>query len=201
MKNKTLVLVVICIAVNIALGQLVSMMKLPIFLDSIGTILAALLMGPWVGMATGLCTNLFWGVFSGPIAAAFAPVSMVIGLSVGLLARYGMFRSLPKAFISGIVVTICVTLVATPIRTYLFGGVTGSGTDFLVAYLSAVGTKLIQSVAWAVIGTNLIDKVVSCLVAWALVQRLPERIKSQFVGAKLVSAEKTAKADPSGATS
>lgn len=180
MKNKTLVLIVICIAVNIALGQVVSMLKLPIFLDSIGTLLAALLMGPWAGMATGLFTNLIWGIFSGPIAAAFAPVSMAIGLSAGLLARYGMFRSLPKAFVSGIVVTVCVTLVATPIRTYLFGGVTGSGTDFIVAYLSAVGTKLVESVAWAVAGTNLIDKVASCIIAWGLVNSLPERIKSQF---------------------
>ena len=62
MRNKTLVLVAVCIAVNIALGQVVSTLKLPVFMDSIGTMLAALLMGPWVGMSTGLCTNLIWGL-------------------------------------------------------------------------------------------------------------------------------------------
>lgn len=46
MRNKTLVLVAVCIAVNIALGQVVSTLKLPVFMDSIGTMLAALLMGP-----------------------------------------------------------------------------------------------------------------------------------------------------------
>ena len=157
MKNKTLVLIAVCIAVNIALGQVVSTLKLPIFLDAIGTILAALLMGPWVGMFTGLCTNLIWGLASGPAAAAFAPVSMAIGLTVGFLGRHGLFRSLPLALVSGVLVTVVVTLVATPIRTYLFGGVTGSGADFLVAYLNAVGQKLLQSVAWAVVGTNLCD--------------------------------------------
>lgn len=180
MKNKTLVLMAICIAVNIGLGQVVSTLKLPLFLDSIGTLLAALLMGPWIGMATGMFTNLIWGLFTGPVAAAFAPVAMVIGLVAGLLNRRGMFRSLPLAIISGIIVTVCLTLVATPIRTYLFGGVTGTGTDFLVAYLNAVGQKLVQSVAWAVIGTNLIDKVVSCVIAWALVKQLPQRIRAQF---------------------
>ena len=64
MRNKTLVLVAVCIAVNIALGQVVSTLKLPVFMDSIGTMLAALLMGPWVGMSTGLCTNLIWGLIS-----------------------------------------------------------------------------------------------------------------------------------------
>lgn len=180
MKNKTLVLVALCIAVNIALGQVVSTLKLPVFLDAIGTILAALLMGPWVGMLTGLCTNLIWGLISGPVAAAFAPVSMAIGLTAGLLGRYGLFRSLPLAIVSGVLVTVVVTLVATPIRTYLFGGVTGSGADFLVAYLNAVGQKLLQSVAWAVVGTNLIDKVLSCAIAWGIVKVMPQKAREYF---------------------
>ncbi len=180
MKNKTLVLMALCIAINMGLGQVASTVKLPIFLDSIGTILAALLMGPWVGMATGLFTNLIWGLLTGPIAAAFAPVAMVIGLVAGLLARQGMFRSLPMVLVSGVVITVFVTLVATPIRTYLFGGVTGSGADFFVAYMNAVGQDLLKSVAITVIGSNLVDKVVSCVIAWALVSRLPKRIRSLF---------------------
>ncbi|MEL3906953.1 MAG: ECF transporter S component [Treponema sp.] len=180
MKTKTLVLIAVCIAVNIALGQIVSILKLPIFLDAIGTVLSALLMGPLVGAVTGLCTNLIWGLISGPIAAAFAPVSIAIGLTAGLLGRFGLFKSLPRAIISGVIVTVIVTLVATPIRTYLFGGVTGSGADFFVAYFNAVGQKLIQSVAWTVIGTNLIDKVLSCLIAWAIIKNMPDRVRLQF---------------------
>ena len=182
MKNKTLVVVALCIALNIGLGQIASTLKLPIFLDSIGTILAAILLGPWIGMLTGLVTNLLWGLISGPVAAAFAPVAMVIGLVAGLCARKGMFRSLAGALVAGVLITVFVTLVATPIRTYLFGGVTGSGADFVVAYLNAVGKKLLQSVAWTVMGTNLIDKVVSAVITWAIVKQLPERIRSLFPG-------------------
>lgn len=187
MKNKILVLIALCIAMNIGLGQIASTLKLPIFLDSIGTILAALLLGPWVGMITGLCTNLLWGLISGPVAAAFAPVAMVIGLVAGLLAGKGLFRTLPGAVFSGVVITFFVTLVATPIRTYLFGGVTGSGADFVVAYLNAVGKNLLESVAWTVMGTNLVDKVASAMIAWAIVKRLPERIKTLFPDANNVA--------------
>ena len=169
-----------CIVLNIVLGRMVSALGLTIFLDTIGTILAALLLGPWMGMITGLCSNLIWGLISGPVAAAFAPVSMAIGLAAGLLGRCGLFRSLPLAIVSGVLVTVVVTLVATPIRTYLFGGVTGSGADFLVAYLNAVGQNLLQSVAWAVVGTNLIDKVLSCAIAWGIMKGLPRRIRAQF---------------------
>ena len=173
-----------CIAFNVVLGKLDSTLKLPIFLDTIGTILAALLLGPWMGMLTGLCSNLIWGVISEIPAEAFAPVSMAIGLSAGYLGCRGMFRSLPRVFFAGILISIVATLVATPIRTYLFSdGHTGAGADFLIAYLSAVGQNLIQSVAWAIAGVNLIDKVLSCVIAWGIMKVMPKRLRAYFPGA------------------
>ena len=86
-SSQALVLIVISIAINMIGGQLASMVKLPIFLDSIGTLISAVLLGPIIGMLTGLLTNLLWGLLTDPIAAAFAPVAMVIGLVAGWLAR------------------------------------------------------------------------------------------------------------------
>ena len=65
-------LIVISIAINMIGGQLASMVKLPIFLDSIGTpLISAVPLGPVIGMLTGLLTNLLWGLLTNPIAAAF----------------------------------------------------------------------------------------------------------------------------------
>lgn len=86
-SSQSLVLIVIAIAINMIGGQLISMLKLPIFLDSIGTLISAVLLGPFIGMLTGLLTNLLWGLLTDPIAAAFAPVAMVIGLVARWLAR------------------------------------------------------------------------------------------------------------------
>ena len=185
-STRILVLMSACIAINMVLGQLATMLKLPIFLDSIGTIIAALLGGPWIALLTGLITNLLWGLLTSPVAAAFAPVAMVIGLSAGYMARAGWFRDWWKVIVSGLVITICVTIVATPIRTYLFGGVTGSGADFAVAYLHAVGEGLLESVGVTVFGTNLADKVLSALLAWQLVRQMPLRVLQQFGGAAKV---------------
>ncbi len=118
-SSQSLVLIVIAIAINMIGGQLISMLKLPIFLDSIGTLISAVLLGPFIGMLTGLLTNLLWGLLTDPIAAAFAPVAMVIGLVAGWLARAGWFRTLPKVIVSGVVITLAVTLVAVPLRTAL----------------------------------------------------------------------------------
>ena len=92
-SSQSLVLIVIAIAINMVGGQLISMLKLPIFLDSIGTLISAVLLGPVVGMLTGLLTNLLWGLLTDPIAAAFAPVAMVIGL----VAAGGMVSHLTES--------------------------------------------------------------------------------------------------------
>ena len=179
-SSRTLALIVFSIAINMIGGQLSSTLKLPIFLDSIGTLICALLAGPWVALFSGLLTNLLWGLISGPIAAAFAPVAMMIGLSAGLLARAGGFRTLPRVILSGVIITFALMIVAVPIRTYLFAGTTGSGADFFVAYFHAVGDNLLESVAITVLGANIADKIISALIAWLLVRRLPERVQRTF---------------------
>lgn len=179
-SSLTLVLIVICIAINMIGGQLVSMLKLPIFLDSIGTLISAVLLGPWIGMLTGLLTNLLWGLLTDPVAAAFAPVAMVIGLVAGGLARAGWFRTLPKVIISGIIITLAVTVVAVPLRTWLFGGVTGSGADLFVAWMHSMGQNLIESVAITVLGANLIDKILTAIIVWVLLRQLPQRTMRHF---------------------
>ena len=178
--SQSLVLIAIAVAINMIGGQLISMLKLPIFLDSIGTLISAVLLGPVIGMLTGLLTNLLWGLLTDPIAAAFAPVAMVIGLVAGWLARAGWFRTLPKVIISGVVITLAVTAVAAPLRTALFGGVTGSGADLFVAWMHSVGQNLLESVAITVLGANLVDKILTAIIVWTLLRQLPLRTLRHF---------------------
>jgi energy-coupling factor transport system substrate-specific component len=183
----TLALMAVAIVLNIVLGQVVSLLKLPIFLDSIGTVLVSLLAGPWAGALTGLLTNLIWGLISDPVAAAFAPVALIIGLVAGLCAKYGLFKQWWQAILSGVIITLALSIVAIPIRVYMFGGVTGSGADFITAYLLATGRDLFSAVIITVITDNLIDKVATALLAWAIVKGLPKRFTSRFPRASAVT--------------
>lgn len=179
-SSQSLALIVIAVAINMIGGQLISMLKLPVFLDSIGTLISAVLLGPLIGMLTGLITNLIWGLLTDPIAAAFAPVAMVIGLVAGWLAKAGWFRTLPKVTLSGVVITLAVTVVAVPIRTALFAGVTGSGADLLVAWMHSMGQNLVESVALTVLGANLVDKILTAVIVWILLRQLPQRTARHF---------------------
>ncbi|MGE4420759.1 MAG: ECF transporter S component [Pseudodesulfovibrio sp.] len=183
----TFVLIAVAIVLNIVVGQLVSLLKLPVFLDSIGTVLVGVLAGPWAGGLTGLLTNLIWGVITSPVAAAFAPVAMVIGIVAGLCARWGLFRTWWLAILSGVIITVFNSIVAVPIRLYMFGGITGSGADFFTAYMLALGNDLFGSVVVMVFTSNLLDKVVTALIAWGVIKSMPARTTARFPGVQSVS--------------
>ncbi len=96
-STSVLVLMPVGIAINIAVGSIVYFLKLPIYLDSIGTVLVGVLAGPWAGALTGLLANLIWSLLpvpggATPLAAFFAPVAAVIGLMAGFWGSRGVFR-------------------------------------------------------------------------------------------------------------
>ena len=87
----------VAIAINITVGSLTAALRLPIYLDSIGTVLVGALAGPWAGALTGLLSNLIWSLLpipggAGPATAFFAPVAAVIGLMAGFWASRGVFQ-------------------------------------------------------------------------------------------------------------
>jgi energy-coupling factor transport system substrate-specific component len=57
-STVTLVLIPVAIAMNIAVGQIIYTLKVPLYLDTIGTVLVGVLAGPWAGALTGLLSNL-----------------------------------------------------------------------------------------------------------------------------------------------
>lgn len=96
-STSVITLMSAAIAINIAVGSVIYLLRLPIYLDSIGTVLVGVLAGPWAGALTGLLSNLIWSILpipggAGPTAAFFAPVAGVIGLMAGWWASRGIFR-------------------------------------------------------------------------------------------------------------
>ena len=91
-----IVLIPIAIAINIVLGQTVaSVLKVPIYLDSIGTVLVGVLAGPIPGLVTGVLTNLIWTYVLPPrsirdFAAPFAVVAAVDRLLRRVVAAVGL---------------------------------------------------------------------------------------------------------------
>ncbi len=181
LSSTALALIPIAIAINVALGQLVqSILKLPIYLDSIGTVLVGVLLGPLAGAITGLLANIIWGLTLAPSALPFAAVAAVIGLIAGYAGQYGAAQSWWKMALFGVLTGIVAAAISAPIATYVFGGVTGGGTDVLVAMFQSLGASVLgASFAQGAVSDPL-DKTITYLVVWAIISALPKRLLARF---------------------
>lgn len=168
------------VALNLAIGAIVAALKLPVYLDSIGTILVAALAGPVAGIVTGVTSNLVLGMLSSPIFIAFIPVTVVIGTVAGIASRVGGFRSVPRALASGLVIGLLAGATSVPIVLALFGGVTAGGTGIITIALRALDLPLESAAFIASMAVDVLDKMLSCAIVAAVLVRLPRRIGTRF---------------------
>lgn len=174
-----ILLVPIGVAINVVVALIVQLLKLPVYLDTIGTALTAMIGGPWMGMTTGLITNILKGIYD-PFSFAFIPVQLLIGLVVGLLSISGMLTKIWKVVVSGLILTLLVTLISAPIQVIAFGGIAGNSSDALVAVLVASGQQLWTAVFSKTILVEIIDKIITLLFAYLIVQRMTPRYLSKL---------------------
>jgi len=184
----SIVMIPVAIAINIAIGQLIYALKVPLYLDSVGTVLVAVLAGPWVGALTGLLSNLIWGMSGlNPTYAPFAAVAAVIGMVAGLFGEAGWWKSWWKVIIGGLITGLIAAAISAPIAAYVFGGVTGSGTDLVVAFFQSFGFGVLPSTFAQGITSDPLDKAVTFLVVWLIVSGLPKRFLARFPRAENVT--------------
>ncbi len=199
-------LIALAIVINVIGGQLALALRLPIYLDSIGTIMIGAVLGPWCGLIPGLLGGLIMA-FTGDIYSLyFAPVGMIVGFMSGL-AHTGLSglhradgssvnnkisRVLSLGRISGgkdiaimigraFVISLPGTVVSALICTVLFGGVTSSGSAVLVQFLAAK-TPLGMTASIIVVQflTDFCDRVVSLALVMAMLRVLPVSMKQRI---------------------
>ncbi len=181
MRNRKIVVMIFCalaIAMNIVLGIITSSLKLPLYLDTIGTIFVAVYFGPWYGATVGALTNILTGIISNPKDIPFLLVSVAVGLIVGFIAKKFNF-GLASAVVTGLILSVVCPLIGTPIGIWVYGGLTGTGTDFLFMWLQEVGNNIFVSSFVAKVLNNILDKVGSCILVWVLIASLPKQFKAE----------------------
>lgn len=169
------------VALNLALGAIVGALKLPVYLDSVGTILVAALAGPWAGIVTGIVSNSVLGLLFSPTLFAFIPVTIVIGGVAGIAARLGAFRTMTGALSAGIVIGVLAALTSVPIVIKLYGGLTASGTGLITIAARALLHVPVETAAKiASVSTDVVDKPLSCAIVMLVLQRLPTHLGARF---------------------
>jgi energy-coupling factor transport system substrate-specific component len=177
-KLLFLAIIVVCIGLNLGIGFIVNTMKLPLYLDSIGTVLATALGGLWSGIICGVLSVIIGSAYT-PTLWAYAGTMVAIALYVSLVRPVGYLSKLLPTALFGIGLGIVCAVISAPVTTYIWKGVSLSGSDAVTAFFSAKGVTLLMSVILASLATDPIDKLATSLVAFALLSRVPARFLAE----------------------
>jgi energy-coupling factor transport system substrate-specific component len=177
-----LALILIGRLLNIAIGQLMrNVLRLPLYLDSIGTILAGALAGPLAGALTGALSNITWGVvFHDPGIIPYAITASCIGVAAGIAASRGALRHPLSAALAGLLTGVMAALVSAPVSADLLQGANGGGAQAVEKLLRATGANVLQAATLQGFISDPLDKTISFLVVWLILARLPETIRRRL---------------------
>lgn len=183
MSAMKLCMLAMAVCINVAGGQLALMLRLPIYLDSIGTILTGLWMGPVCGILPNLLSGVILGMTTDIYSLYFAPVGMITGLMAGFAGQFMKVLltdrnvSKRKILLGAVLITIPGTAVSSVINAVLFGGVTSSGSAILVQLLSKTPLGLTGSIFAVQILTDYLDRVIALALAVTVLQVLPSDLR------------------------
>lgn len=181
LSTAAIVLIPAAVGINYVGKLFAELLKLPLWLDSIGTILASLLAGPVVGMIAGIINNIIYGLTVGPISFVYAITSGAIGLMAGIMAYRGWISGAGKALAAGLLIGIAAAAISTPINMIFWEGQTGNAAgDFVFGYMLNQGLPLWAASFCDSIVVDLPDKVVTVFISYLIVRGLPGSLTSIY---------------------
>ena len=123
-----------------------------------------------------MVTSLINGLTFDPYSLYFIPVQVIIGLMAGICYKRNLFKG--KFLILGITITTVMgSLMASLISAFVFGGITSSGTSFIVMYLKEAGVNIVASIFSTQIVFDLLDKSITVLLVLTILKAVPTNIK------------------------
>jgi energy-coupling factor transport system substrate-specific component len=177
--TRAWVLIPVGVGLNFVGDFIVKTLRLPLFLDVIGTIVISVLAGPWVGAVTGTISAVINNLSNPPIWL-YSLAQIAIAFTAGFMASRGWFKSIWKAAVVGVAITIVSIIISSPITAIVFGGLTGDPTDLLTGFFLATTDNVVNAVIGSQAITQPIDKIISTILAFLVGVSIPLRYRPPF---------------------
>lgn len=165
----------ICIALNVLGAQLALAFNLPVYLDSLGTILASMIGGYIPGIVVGYLTNLINSLFSNT-AIYYGIINVLIAIVTAYLTQRGWFRRLPMALVAILIITLITGILGSIVEFFLGGAHLGDTLAasfaqqlYATGSFDAFGAQVVADLF-----INLVDKMLVVLFAMLIWNMLPE---------------------------
>ena len=188
-NRYSIITILLAIVINLALGKLAGTLDLPIWFDTVGTMMVAIHYGPIAGAFVGGISPLISSQLYG-VAPAYAVVGLMVGVVIGFLFPRNDSTDKLSIVSLAILVGLLSTFICIPLNDKYNGGYTGNTWgDALFDMLYNTFQKSNFNIFAAEIFVDVPDRVISMTVALFLVQMEEFR----FVRRKLLKSIKNSK--------
>lgn len=167
------------VVLNVVGAFIALILRLPIYLDSIGTIFIACLLGPKYGVLTGILGSFVSGITFDIYSLFIIPVQISTGLISGIMFKKGYLNGY-KIFLGVMAFAIPTSILSAIIVSIVFQGVTSSGSSYIVQILSTFGISKFVGVFLTQVLTDYIDKFIAVLIVKYVISLIPKNIVSKL---------------------
>jgi energy-coupling factor transport system substrate-specific component len=186
-KNRlilTITAILAAILLNGIFSYINDSMGLPIFMDSIFTIMTAALFGLWPSVAVSLLTNVFIELLNGfpGIYLPFIPVSLFTALITSFFVYKKLFESPTQAFWLIIILVLVNSLTGSLIVSFFFGGFTNLSMDNIVRGIIVAGHSIFSSAFIVRLIANLVDKGPAVILSFFIYKAIQKKTKKKIRG-------------------
>ena len=177
LNTATVILIPATIGINY-LGKLFAeLLHLPLWLDCIGTCLAAYVAGPIVGAIVGAAINIIYGLMMNPVSTVYALANVMIAIVTAWFAHKGYFQNVRKALLVGLAVGILSTIVSISLNLFLWGGkADGLIGNAVLSLCRSYNLPVWIASLCEVLSTDIPDKLITMLSVCGIAQGLPESL-------------------------
>ena len=155
---RIFLLTLLCIGINLAGRRISSLLYVPLWLDTVGTMAAAAYLGMIPSIIVAVITQALIG-FSNPIEMAYALVGIAVAVVTSLFCKKRMFDSLGRAAFCGFCLSLLSVAVSVPLNYFLYGGYSSNAWgDITVDMLKWNGVSLFIACLAGELAVDFLDK-------------------------------------------
>ncbi|MBQ9010167.1 MAG: HD domain-containing protein [Clostridia bacterium] len=183
-KKQWMVYLILCIAgvlINYVAAQLADSFRWPVYLDCIGTVLAAALGGMIPGVIVGFLTNLFNSIFDS-VAAYYSFISVLLALAAAILSERGWLRRFPHVLLSIVIFALIGGGLGSILTWFMNGANMGediSSPLVLKLYQSGQMSPFLSQLT-ADLLIDLLDKAITTGIVVLVCTLLPATLRERF---------------------
>ena len=167
---KIVSFVIACILLNMLGKTIAAELQFPLWLDSLGTVFAAYVLGPFCGAIVGVTMNILYSAIKAT-SYVYGLTSIAIAVTVGILARKKYFNSLFGTTTASFFVTVLSVVISVAISWFIADGMTGNiWGDGVITYLEEQGMPFVICTVIGQFYLDFLDKVITLVILYVSIK-------------------------------